>query len=77
MVYSDMVQIIDCYSDTDMFSFSLLDLIAYSLIGTLSLISSWVIFLIVSGYREHSKSDTTVVGSSCERDSSVVEKNEN
>ena len=60
--------------DTDMFSFSSLDLIAYSLTGTLSLISSWVIFLIILGYQEHSKSDTAVVGSSCGRDSSVVEE---
>ena len=60
--------------DTDMFSFPSLDLIAYSLTGTLSLIPSWVIFLIVSGYQEHSESDTDVVGSSCGRGSSTVEE---
>ena len=49
---------------TNMFSFSLLDLIGYSLTRTLSLIPSEVIFLIVSGYQEHSESDIDGVGSS-------------
>ena len=65
IVYLDTIQIIDFYNDTDMFSFSFLDLIVYSLIGTLSLIPFWIIFLPVTGYQEHSESDTTVVGSSC------------
>ena len=63
--------------DIDVFSFPSLDLIAYSLTGTFSLIPSWVIFLIVSGYQEHSESDTAVVGSSCGRVSSEVEESGN
>ena len=60
-----------------MFSFSSLILIAHSLTGTFSLIPSWVIFFIVSGYQEHSESDTAMVGSSCGQVSSEAEKDGN
>ena len=57
-----------------MFSFPPLVLIAYTLTGTFSLIPSWVIFFIVSGYQEHSESDTAMVGSSCGQVASEVQK---
>ena len=63
--------------DTVMFSFPSLVLIAHSLTGTFSLIPSWVIFFIVSGYQEHSESDTAMVGSSCGQVASEVQKDGN
>ena len=63
--------------DTVIFSFPSLVLIAHSLTRTFSLVPSWVIFFIISGYQKHSESDTAMVGSSCGQVSSEAEKDGN